>query len=86
MFALNYELIGHDIPYIHYRALVKHVLQLTVTHSRKNNSNVKQYLSTITFQKVTKKIKENMLHDVQQILEEPLLIIPEVSDIRWFIH
>lgn len=75
--------VQREIPYVHCRA---HILALALTSARNKYPYVKRVLHVIKdiyklFHKSSK--RERMLHDVQAVLEEPILKIPESIDVRW---
>ena len=77
---------GRDIPYIHCRA---HVLSLAAASCRNANPKVKRFFYTLKdiyklFSKSPK--RENILHEIQSVINDPILKVPECIEVRWLSH
>lgn len=75
-----------EIPYVHCRA---HVLSLAITSTRNKFPKIKRIFFVLKdiyklFHKSPK--REHILHSVQEVLNDPVLRIPEATDVRWLSH
>uniref|UniRef100_A0A2S2PJ55 Zinc finger protein n=1 Tax=Schizaphis graminum TaxID=13262 RepID=A0A2S2PJ55_SCHGA len=77
---------GREVPYIHCRA---HVLSLALTSMRNKFPKIKRVFHVLKdiyklFHQSPK--REELLHKIQAILNDPILKIPEAIEIRWLSH
>lgn len=80
------EKANREVVYIHCRA---HVLSLAAASCRNRNQKVKRFFHVLKdiyklFSKSPK--KENILHEIQAVLHDPVLKIPECIEVRWLSH
>ncbi|KAL4119987.1 hypothetical protein QTP88_012737 [Uroleucon formosanum] len=80
------EKAGREVPYIHCRA---HVLSFALTSMRNKFPKIKRVFHVLKdiyklFHQSPK--REEMLHRVQTIINDPILKIPEAIEIRWLSH
>lgn len=78
--------VGREVPYIHCRA---HVLSLALTSMRNKFPKIKRVFHVLKdiyklFHQSPK--REELLHKIQAILNDPILKIPEAIEIRWLSH
>ncbi|KAF0773511.1 zinc finger protein 862-like [Aphis craccivora] len=77
---------GREVPYIHCQA---HVLSLALTSMRNKFPKIKRVFHVL--KDIYKLLhqspkREELLHKIQVILNDPILKIPEVIEIRWLSH
>lgn len=80
------EKANKEVLYIHCRA---HVLALAAASCRNKNQKVKRFFHVLKdiyklFSKSPK--KENILHEIQAVINDPILKIPECIEVRWLSH
>lgn len=80
------EKANREVIYIHCRA---HILSLAAASCRNKNQKVKRYFHVLKdiyklFSKSPK--KENILHEIQAVVNDPVLKIPECIEVRWLSH
>lgn len=78
--------VNKDVLYIHCRA---HILLLAAASCRNKNKKVKGFFYILKdiyklFSKSPK--KENILHEIQAVINDPILKIPECIEVRWLSH
>lgn len=80
------EKAKRDILYIHCKA---HILSLAAASCRNKNQKVKRFFYVLKdiyklFSKSPK--RENILHEIQAVINDPILKVPECIEVRWLSH
>lgn len=80
------EKANKEVLYIHCKA---HILALAAASCRNKNRKVKRFFHVLKdiyklFSKSPK--KENILHEIQAVINDPILKIPECIEVRWLSH
>ncbi|KAF0756154.1 zinc finger protein 862-like, partial [Aphis craccivora] len=80
------EKAKRDILYIHCKA---HILSLAAASCRNKNKKVNRFFYVLKdiyklFSKSPK--RENILHEIQAVINDPILKIPECIEVRWLSH
>ncbi|BFZ04961.1 hypothetical protein BsWGS_08000 [Bradybaena similaris] len=80
------EKANKEVLYVHCRA---HILSLAAASCRNKSQKVKRFFHVLKdiyklFSKSPK--KEHILHEIQAVINDPILKIPECIEVRWLSH